>query len=109
MSDETTLACDMTAIPEGERETHGRVAQRLLTSVESVREAPDGYRLRLPADGETIRKAAAFISRERICCPFFDFSLEVSREGGPVWLGLAGGPEVKSYLEESLTPRLEEA
>lgn len=64
MSDPTTLACDMTAIPEEER--------------------------------------------ERLCCPFFDFILEVGREGGPVWLALSGGPGVKDYLEETLIPQLEE-
>lgn len=108
MSDPTTLACDMTAIPDEEREHHRRAAERLLGAVDDVEEASNGYRLRLPADGETIRRAAAFVSRERLCCPFFDFTLEVGREGGPVRLALSGGPGVKDYLEEALIPRLEE-
>jgi hypothetical protein len=109
MSDQTTLACDMTAIPDEERERHRQVSEHLLTAIDDVEEASNGYRLRLPADGETIRRAAAFVSRERLCCPFFDFILEVGREGGPVWLALSGGPGVKDYLEEALLPRLEEA
>ncbi len=109
MSDPTTLACDMTAIPEAEKERHRQVAEHLLSTVEEVAGASDGYRLRLPADGETIRRAASFVSRERLCCPFFDFTLEVRREGGGVWLTLSGDPGVKDYLEETLIPRLEEA
>lgn len=109
MSDRTTLACDMTAIPDAEREVHRQVAERLLAAVEDVEEASNGYRLRLQADGGTIRRAAVFISRERLCCPFFDFTLEVSHEGGPVRLTLSGSPGVKEYLEETLIPRLEEA
>jgi hypothetical protein len=108
MSDSTTLACDMSAIPAEEREHHRQTAGDLLTAVDAVEEESDGYRLRLPADGETIRRAAAFVSRERLCCPFFDFTLEVGREGGPVWLALSGGSGVKDYLEETLIPRLEE-
>lgn len=109
MSDEAALACDMTAIPEGERERHGRVARSLLAAVDGVEEEPDGYRLRLPADGETIRKAADFVSRERLCCRFLDFTLRVEADGGHLWLGLAGRPGVKDYLAETLIPRLEEA
>ncbi len=108
MNDPTTLACDMTAIPDGERERHRRAAEHLLGAVADVEEASNGYRLRLPADGETIRRTAAFVSRERLCCPFFDFTLEVGRGGGPVWLALSGGPGVKDYLEDTLIPRLEE-
>lgn len=48
-------------------------------------------------------------SREWLCCPFFDFTLQVERDGGPVRLGLAGGPGVKEYLEDTLIPRLEKA
>lgn len=108
MSEEPALACDLKAIPDEERARHGAVTDRLLASVEAVEEAPAGYRFRLPADVETIRNAAAWVSRERLCCPFFDFTLEIGRDGGPVWLGLSGRPEVKDYLEETLLPRLTE-
>ena len=108
MGDETPLACDLTAIDEEERRTHHQTAEVVLGAVETARELPDGYALRLPAETNVIERAGAFIARERLCCPFFDFALNVP-SGGPVWLNVTGGDGVKAFLEENLVASLQGA
>ena len=101
-SPEAAIACDMTAISNEERPAHIENSNALFRSFAEARELPDGYAFRVPADDDSIQRAARFISRERLCCPFFRFSLEVSDEGKSVWLSMTGGDEVKRYLRDTL-------
>jgi hypothetical protein len=109
MSNSASLACDLTALDESARAEHERVSESVLGSVTEIREDPEGYAFRLPTQTETIRKAATFIARERLCCPFFDFSLTVERNHGPVWLSVSGREGVKQYVEDSVVPTIRAA
>jgi hypothetical protein len=104
MSNLSPIACDMTALDEAEREAHEAVSEAVFDQVSALRELSDGYALRLPAETEAIQKAGAFVSRERLCCPFFQFSVEVSSEHGPVWLEMTGRKGVKAFIEETVLP-----
>lgn len=63
-----------------------------------MRDAADGYLFTYPADAQTILELAEFVTLERRCCPFFDFTLQVAAEVGEVRLTIGGGPEVKEFL-----------
>ena len=41
---------------------------------------------------------AEYVTLERLCCPFFDFAIEVGRDRGEVWLKITGGQEAKRIL-----------
>jgi hypothetical protein len=96
------LACDFTAIPEDEREAHRTVARNLFESIEDVKERPQGYSFRIPGNSEAIERAGAFMARERLCCPFFNFDLTIESGGDPVWLSLSGTDQVKTFIEETV-------
>ena len=83
---------------DGVHRGHRAVIEQLFKARQSVRELPDGCALGLPADDDTLLLAARFIMLERRCCPFFDFALEVEREGGPLWLRLSGREGAKEVL-----------
>jgi hypothetical protein len=72
--------------------------------VKEVRELPDGYALRLPPDATTIREAAEWMTLDRLCCPFFTFTLRIEREGAAVWLELTGREGVKDFMREAMGP-----
>jgi hypothetical protein len=93
------LACDLTALDPEQRERHQVHTRQLFASVQDIQELPDGYAFRLPIEADTILKAAKFINLERLCCPFFNFALEVEPEGGPLWLKLTGREGVKQFLQ----------
>lgn len=98
MKEESPFACEMNAIPPEQRDAHLAVIKTLFQSVESIRELPNGYEFQLSNESEVLLAAAEFISRERLCCPFFDFGLEVECEGGAVCLSLTGREGVKPLI-----------
>ena len=95
---ESPFACDVTAIAPEQRGAHIANIEKLFRSVRSSRELPDGYAFELPNDSDVLLTAAEFIANERLCCPFFDFAIEIEREGGPVWLRLSGRDGVKPFI-----------
>jgi hypothetical protein len=79
---ESPFACVMDAIEPNKRHEHIATAKFVFAAVTDVRELPNGYAFHLPNNSEMLRKVGDFISLERLCCPFFGFTLEVEREGG---------------------------
>jgi hypothetical protein len=106
LSDAPTIACDLTAIPAEQREGHLQIAQKLLASVLEVQELSDGYALRLPAESEMLLNVAQYIANERLCCPFFDFTLKVGAQNSGIWLWLTGGGEVKLFTRLEIASHL---
>lgn len=107
MSQQPAIACDLTAINDLESEQHRTNAEAIFDAISEIRETPEGYKFKLPANTNHIEKAGAFIARERLCCPFFEFTLTIQPEQKPVWLRLTGRDGVKSYIKETLLPKLD--
>ncbi len=99
---ESPIACDMSAIEPGLRAQHVATGGQLFRAVQEIKELPDGYAFCLPANSDTLLKAAEFVSLERLCCPFLGFALEVGPEGVPVWLRLTGREGVKAFIREEV-------
>jgi hypothetical protein len=54
-------------------------------------------------------KVAEFIANERLCCPFFGFTVEVEPQGGALWLHLTGRDGVKSFIQAEVGAALNES
>jgi hypothetical protein len=96
-TNEAPLYRDLSALDPAQRERHQANTEQLFGSVEQIEELPEGYAFRWPAESVTILKVADFISLERLCCPFFNFALELEAENGPLWLKLSGRAGVKQF------------
>ena len=95
------IACDLDAIPDGDRAAHiDRAGALLFAAYEERRELVDGYAWRFGA--HQFDEVAAYVANERRCCPFFTFTLEVTPAGGPLWLRVTGTAEAKAYLTSEL-------
>ena len=107
MSQPGVLACDPAAIPPAERPEHQRVTRRLASSATEIIEVADGLAFQLPS--EEYATVMSFVARERCCCPFLGFRIEVSPGQGPVRLTVTGPPGVRDFLLAELrlptTPR----
>jgi hypothetical protein len=97
-SSSTAFACDMNALTPAERERHGRNTELLLQSLQRVDEEVNGYSLRFANETQTIVRIAEFISLEKLCCPFFDFTLQVKSEDQSVILELTGTEGIKDFI-----------
>lgn len=91
----------MSAIPAEERGAHHTLMRRLMSeAVTEIRELPDGLAFRFPAD--EYEAVARFVARERLCCPFLRFALDVPPEREPLWLRLTGADGVRAFLRAEL-------
>jgi hypothetical protein len=105
---QSPIACDMNVLSPAQREIHLSTSRDLFSSLRQIRELSNGYEFRL--DGSNvILKAAEFISMEKLCCPFLNFTLEVEAENGSVWLGLTGREGVKAFVREEISGLLDAA
>lgn len=101
--DETqSLACDLTAIPKDVREEHVVTAPQLFAAAQEVQELPNGYAIRFLNEPGRFMGIAKFIENERLCCPFFNFGLDIDPNSGPLWLRLTGDEGVKELLQTTL-------
>ncbi len=96
---EPILACNLQAIPQELRSAHQANIERVFAGVQEVQELPTGYALRLANETELLQTVVAFISYERLCCPFFHFELDIEPEQGPIWLRLSGTADVKLFID----------
>ena len=103
-----SLACDLTAIPASVRAEHVVTAPQLFALAQEVQELPDGFAIRFLNEPGSFMAIAKFIENERLCCPFFDFGLEVEPNSGPLWLRLTGGEGVKEILQTTLFDSIED-
>lgn len=91
----------MTAIPAEERGAHQALIRHLMSeAVTEIRELPDGLAFRFPA--EEYEAVAEFVARERLCCPFLRFALELAPERGPLWLRVTGAAGVVAFIRAEL-------
>ena len=102
MNSNTPLACNMDVFTTDERENHMQSTARLYQSVQDIRETKNGYEFVFPNDSEIITGLAEFISNERQCCPFLDFTLRVSPNVEPISLVLSGPEGTKEFLQAEL-------
>jgi hypothetical protein len=102
-SDQTALACDLTALNPGQRERYQYVREQLRESQQEIREVPNGYAFRYPVDASIFSLLVEFMDLEGRCCPFLNFALDVKTERGPVWLTLTGPEGVKEFLRAELS------
>ena len=91
--------CSLTALTPDQRKHHRELSEQLHKSVREVRELADGYAFRLPGETANVTMAAEWITLERLCCPFFAFQLEVSKEDAPLWLRITGETGVKEFMQ----------
>jgi hypothetical protein len=96
-TNEAVLACNPNAIPADRREQWAVTGQQVYAAVQEVRDLPDGYAFRLPADPAMLLKVAEYINNERLCCAFVYFTVEIEAQG-PLWLRLTGAEGVKEYM-----------
>ena len=81
------LACGATGLLPG-----------LALRAASVQPVPDGVRLEFVAEAGVVSRLAAVIERERQCCQFLRFRLDVAPARGPIMLQIDGPPGTREFL-----------
>lgn len=108
LNEAQSLACDLTAIPADAREEHVISAPQLFALAQEVQDLPNGFAIRFLNEQGRFLALAKFIENERLCCPFFNFTLELEPNNGPLWLRLTGAEGVKEILQITLFENIED-
>lgn len=105
----TPFACDMSALSPTERQQHVATIDDVFGAVREIRERADGYSFRLANEEDVLMRVAAFVAKERRCCPFFGFGIEIEPDGGALWLRLTGAEGVKPFIKMEIGEALTDA
>ncbi len=101
---ETPFYCDRTALTPEQRKRQQELGKILRDSVLGIHELPDGFEFEFPYDPSNYQALTEFTPLERACCPFFDISIRLEREGGKLWWQLTGREGVKQFIHAEFSP-----
>lgn len=74
------IACSLDALDTASRKRQHELLAVVRSRVQSMEELPDGFAATLPADPALFLQVAEWVSLERRCCPFADFTIEWTRD-----------------------------
>ena len=87
-----------------ERESHIQATTQLFQTVQGIHEAGNGYEFIFPNHGsESITAFAEFISNERRCCPFLEFTLKIPSKNQSISFLLTGPEGTQQFLREEFS------
>jgi hypothetical protein len=84
MTTESKFFCNINALAPGERARHKQLTEKLISSRREIVETEKGYE---------------FQFNPSVVCPFFDFHIDLEREGTLVCLRLTGDQGIKHFIE----------
>jgi hypothetical protein len=101
---ETPFYCDRTALTPEQRKRQQELGKILRSAVLGIQDLPDGFEFEFPYDPSKYQALTEFTPLERACCPFFDISIRLEREGGKLWWALTGRDGVKPFIHAEFAP-----
>jgi hypothetical protein len=96
---EKQMTCKLTSPQLRKRKEE--VISKLKALVLQKKELSNGYAYRFHGTDEILDSLTAFIKSERLCCDFFNFSLQISNQS-VVWLEITGAKGTKEFIKTEL-------
>jgi hypothetical protein len=75
------------------------LTEKLISSRTEIVEGEKGYEFQFNPSSVTIAELADWVVAEGKCCPFFDFHIDLEREGTLVCLRLTGAHGIKRFIQ----------
>ncbi|MGI8926529.1 MAG: hypothetical protein ACR2HN_07765 [Tepidiformaceae bacterium] len=99
--DAIPVACELSVFTAEQSAGHDAALRRMRAEALGRDELPDGYAWRYAQDPSLLAALAEFVGYERMCCPFFTFTIVMEPPGGALWLRLTGPEGTKAILSEN--------
>jgi hypothetical protein len=90
--------CNIKALTPAEREHHKQLTEKLLAARKEIVETATGYEFQYSPADVSLAELADWVRAESKCCPFFDFHIDVEREGKLLCLRLTGEEGIKAFI-----------
>lgn len=98
MANESKFTCNVNALDPAERAQHKQSTRKLIAARNEVVETAKGYEFRFSSSVVSVAELAGWVEAEAKCCPFFDFHIDLEREGSLVCLRLTGEEGIKRFI-----------
>jgi hypothetical protein len=90
--------CNIKALNPAERERHKQLTDKLIAARREIVETEKGYEFQYGPSNVSIGELADWVAAEGKCCPFFDFHIDLEREGKLLCLRLTGEEGIKPFI-----------
>jgi uncharacterized protein HemX len=90
--------CNIKALTPEERARHKQLSEKLLAARKAIVETEKGYEFQYSPADVSLAELAEWVAAESKCCPFFDFHIDLEREGKLVCLRLTGEEGIKAFI-----------
>jgi hypothetical protein len=98
MAAATKFYCNVNALSAAERASHKKLTDRLMALRTEIVEMDRGYEFQFRPSTITLAELADWVAAEGKCCPFFDFHIDLEREGKLLCLRLTGEEGIKAFI-----------
>jgi len=90
--------CNIKALTPEQRARHKQLTEKLMAARKKTVETEKGYEFQFSPGDVSLAELAEWVVAESKCCPFFDFHMDLEREGKLVCLRLTGEEGVKAFM-----------
>jgi len=90
--------CYIKALNPAEREHHKQFTDKLIAARREIVETEKGYEFQYSPSNVSIGELADWVVAEGKRCPFFDFHIDLEREGNLLCLRLTGEEGIKPFI-----------
>jgi hypothetical protein len=97
-SSDSKFYCNIKALNPAERAQHRQLTEKLIAARKQTVEMPRGYEFQYSPSDVSVAELAGWVTTEAKCCPFFNFHIDLEREGNLVCLGLTGEEGIKAFI-----------
>jgi hypothetical protein len=98
VNSQTSFYCNTKSLSIAEWAQKRRISEKMKIARAERKELANGYTFRFRPEAVSLIELADWVSSEARCCPFFDMTIEVEPDGGPLWLRLTGKEGVKQFI-----------
>jgi hypothetical protein len=95
---QTKFYCNIKALNPDERANHRKLTEKLIGVRTAIVEIDKGYEFQFSPATVSLAELADWSVAEAKCCPFFDFHLDLEREGKLLCLRLTGQEGIKPFI-----------
>jgi hypothetical protein len=99
MTVEGKFYCNIKALTPDERARHKQLGEKLTAARKEIVETDKGYEFQYSPADISLAELAQWVAAESKCCPFFDFHLDVERQGTLLCLRLTGEEGIKAFIQ----------
>ena len=94
--------CNTKALTPTERARHRQLSEKLAAARKEIVETEKGYEFQFSPADLSLAELAEWVGAESKCCAFFDFHIDLEREGKLLCLRLTGEEGIKAFIRAEL-------